>query len=65
MRVNKLMPRVFFETVEDAMQAGAAAVRIATEEDSKAYHEFLDRLAEEEAPAEPEESEDPETKAAE
>lgn len=49
MRVNKLMPRVYFETVEDAMQAGAAAIRIGSEGDSKAYAEFLDRLAAEEA----------------
>jgi len=49
MRVSKLMPRVYFETVEDALQAGAAAVRIVSDEDSKAYSEFLERLSAEEA----------------
>lgn len=45
MRVNKLMPRIFFETVEDAMQAGATAIRMGGEEDRRAYEEFIARLA--------------------
>lgn len=30
MRINKLFPRVWFENVEDAHQAGAVAIRITT-----------------------------------
>lgn len=31
MRVNKVLPRVFFDSVEDAMQAGAVGIRIGNE----------------------------------
>lgn len=40
MRVNKLFPRVWFETVEDAHQAGAAAIRITNDADL-AEHEAI------------------------
>jgi hypothetical protein len=33
MRVRKSMPRVWFETVEDAHQCGATAIRITTDAD--------------------------------
>lgn len=33
MRVNKRMPRVLFETIEDAHQAGASAILIRSEEE--------------------------------
>jgi hypothetical protein len=47
MRVSKHLPRVFFETVEDAMQAGAAAIRVGNERDRKAHEEYIARKAQE------------------
>jgi hypothetical protein len=60
MRVHKLMPRVFFESVSDAHQAGATAIMISSEADkeehealkakqSSAAHDDEDPQAEEEA----------------
>lgn len=40
MRVHKLLPRVFFESVSDAQQAGATAIMISTEADQE-EHEAL------------------------
>lgn len=37
MRVNKLFPRVWFETVDDAKQAGATAIRIASDTEQEQY----------------------------
>jgi hypothetical protein len=37
MRVNKLFPRVWFETVDDAKQAGATAIRIASSTEQEQY----------------------------
>lgn len=54
MRVNKKMPRVYFECVEDAMQAGAAAIRITTDEDRRAHEAYMERLADEEPQEQPE-----------
>lgn len=45
MRVNKLLPRVYFESIEDAMQCGAVGIRISSEADEadlKSYEESLD-----------------------
>lgn len=33
MRVNKMLPRVFFESIEDAFQAGAVSIRIGSAAD--------------------------------
>lgn len=37
MRINKLFPRVWFENVEDAHQAGAVAIRITNDTDREAH----------------------------
>ncbi|WP_421853792.1 hypothetical protein [Novosphingobium sp.] len=47
MRVNKLMPRIWFESVEDAMQAGAVGIRIHSEADRSELKELEERLAKE------------------
>lgn len=41
MRVRKSMPRVWFDSVEDAMQAGATALRIKSEDEQAEYEAFL------------------------
>lgn len=46
MRVRKAMPRVWFETVEDAHQAGAVAIRITSPEDKEAYDAFMETFEE-------------------
>ncbi|MGB3796374.1 MAG: hypothetical protein WA957_08720 [Alteraurantiacibacter sp.] len=43
--MNKLLPRVYFESIEDAMQCGAVGIRISSEADEadlKSYEESLD-----------------------
>lgn len=40
MRVNKKLPRVFFETIEDAYQAGAVDIRIGTAREEAELREF-------------------------
>lgn len=37
MRVNKLFPRVWFEDVQDAHQAGAVAIQITNDADREAH----------------------------
>lgn len=49
MRVNKLLPRVYFESVEDAMQAGAVAIRIHSETDRQELADLEDRIAAQES----------------
>lgn len=56
MRVRKSMPRVWFETVEDAVQAGATAIRIKSDDEQAEYSAFLaQHKAEEEGGDEPRE----------
>jgi hypothetical protein len=56
-RVSKKMPRVWFDTVEDAHQAGATAIRIRTTEEAQEYDNLLRGMDEgdaaDEAPGEP------------
>jgi hypothetical protein len=45
MRVNKMLPRIFFETIEDAYQAGAIDIRIgsaAEEAELDAFNKALE-----------------------
>lgn len=46
MRVNKLLPRVYFESIEDAMQCGAVGIRISSEADEAALKTYEDSLSE-------------------
>lgn len=48
MRVNKMLPRVFFETVEDAHQAGAVDIKISSEAEEAEFREYNERLSAEE-----------------
>jgi len=53
MRVRKQMPRVWFDSVEDAQQAGASAIRISTaaeEEELEALIQAGEAAAESEKP---------------
>lgn len=55
MRVKKNMPRVWFDSVEDALQCGALGIRITTEPEQAEYDESMAKLkAQAEAEAEPE-----------
>ena len=47
-RVNKKMPRVWFDTVEDALQCGALGIRIATDVEQVEYDEAKAKRAAEE-----------------
>ncbi|MEA3042330.1 MAG: hypothetical protein QOH47_168 [Sphingomonadales bacterium] len=60
MRVSKNLPRVWFETVEDALQCGALGIRITGEADQAAYDESMARLKAEEEAAEAEVAKDAE-----
>jgi hypothetical protein len=44
MRVNKMLPRVFFETIEDAYQAGAVGIRIGNSKDEAELQSYLKTL---------------------
>ncbi len=44
MRVSKKMPRVWFDSVEDAMQCGALGIRIASEAELSEYDEVMAKL---------------------
>lgn len=48
MRVNKKLPRVWFESVEDAHQAGAVGIRISSEAESEQYQNLIETLEAEE-----------------
>lgn len=48
MRVSKHMPRIFFETVEDALQCGALGIRIASQAELAEYEEATARMRAEE-----------------
>lgn len=55
MRVNKLLPRVYFESIEDAMQCGAVGLRISTEAqraELEAYEKSLLEADRDESPGE-------------
>ena len=45
MRVNKLLPRVFFESVSDAYQAGAVGIKISSQEEDAEFRAFEEQLA--------------------
>ncbi len=47
MRVNKLLPKVFFETVADAHQAGAVGIQIGNEAEEAEYREYNERISRE------------------
>jgi hypothetical protein len=49
MRVNKKLPRVWFESVEDAHQAGAVGIRISSEEEGEQYEKLIKSLEAEDA----------------
>ena len=52
-RVNKKMPRIWFETVEDALQCGALGIRIATDVEQVEYDAAkAKRMVEQEAAGE-------------
>jgi hypothetical protein len=44
-RVNKQLPRVFFETTADAHQAGAVSIRIGNQMEQEEYIAFEEHLA--------------------
>ena len=52
MRVNKKLPRVFFETIEDAHQAGAVGIRIGSEDEERQLDEYNRKLEESDEEAE-------------
>jgi hypothetical protein len=41
MRVNKKLPRVYFETISDAHQAGAVSIRISSAEEEDELKEII------------------------
>jgi len=49
MRVSKNSPRVWFESVADAHQAGAVGIRIASEAEEAEYEELLKEISSEDA----------------
>jgi hypothetical protein len=51
MHVNKLLPRIYFESVDDAHQAGAVGIRIHSEAEEDEYRRLMESLNEDdEAP---------------
>jgi hypothetical protein len=52
MRVNKKLPRIFFESAADAHQAGAVSIRIGNQREMEDLLAFEEHLAADEAEAE-------------
>lgn len=52
MRVDKRAPRIWFESVADAHQAGATGIRITSQAEGDAYEELLKAKREEAAATE-------------
>lgn len=46
MRVHKMLPRVWFESVDDAIQAGAVGIRIGSEAEEAELNNYKERAAE-------------------
>jgi hypothetical protein len=60
MRVSKLMPRVWFDSVEDAIQCGALGIRISSDADQAEYDETIAKLEADAGEAAETSSDDPE-----